>query len=185
MDAAAAAASGPCEPCVMGAEDPLFVLYTSGSTGKPKGVMHTQVRARARGRARGRVPKWFSPSTRFVASPCGWVFSLHELPPRAPVSNPHAHRRGTSSTPRRHSSARACAPPGHVMFVLTGPAHVPGTCSTSSRQTCSSRPRTSAGSRGTRTASTHPSQTASRSCCVLPLLRCTRVCLCLCACAHA
>src|SRR5688500_6982728 len=32
---------GPCEPEVMGAEDPLFILYTSGSTGKPKGVVHT------------------------------------------------------------------------------------------------------------------------------------------------
>jgi len=31
-----------CEPEVMGAEDPLFILYTSGSTGKPKGVLHTQ-----------------------------------------------------------------------------------------------------------------------------------------------
>ncbi|MDY6916711.1 MAG: acetate--CoA ligase [Chloroflexota bacterium] len=31
-----------CEPEVMDAEDPLFILYTSGSTGKPKGVMHTQ-----------------------------------------------------------------------------------------------------------------------------------------------
>jgi acetyl-CoA synthetase len=30
-----------CEPEVMGAEDPLFILYTSGSTGKPKGVVHT------------------------------------------------------------------------------------------------------------------------------------------------
>jgi len=30
-----------CEPEVMNAEDPLFVLYTSGSTGKPKGVLHT------------------------------------------------------------------------------------------------------------------------------------------------
>jgi len=30
-----------CEPEVMGAEDPLFILYTSGSTGKPKGVLHT------------------------------------------------------------------------------------------------------------------------------------------------
>ena len=30
-----------CEPEVMDAEDPLFILYTSGSTGKPKGVMHT------------------------------------------------------------------------------------------------------------------------------------------------
>ena len=30
-----------CEPEVMDAEDPLFVLYTSGSTGKPKGVLHT------------------------------------------------------------------------------------------------------------------------------------------------
>ena len=29
-----------CEPEVMGAEDPLFVLYTSGSTGKPKGILH-------------------------------------------------------------------------------------------------------------------------------------------------
>jgi acetyl-CoA synthetase len=30
-----------CEPEVMKAEDPLFILYTSGSTGKPKGVVHT------------------------------------------------------------------------------------------------------------------------------------------------
>ncbi|MDC3131949.1 acetate--CoA ligase [Pelagibacteraceae bacterium] len=33
--------SNICEPEVMNAEDPLFILYTSGSTGKPKGVMHT------------------------------------------------------------------------------------------------------------------------------------------------
>ncbi|MEW5936635.1 MAG: acetate--CoA ligase [Candidatus Thermoplasmatota archaeon] len=30
-----------CEPEVMDAEDPLFILYTSGSTGRPKGVLHT------------------------------------------------------------------------------------------------------------------------------------------------
>ena len=30
-----------CEPEVMDAEDPLFILYTSGSTGKPKGVLHS------------------------------------------------------------------------------------------------------------------------------------------------
>ncbi len=35
------AASEECEPEVMDAEDPLFILYTSGSTGKPKGMMHT------------------------------------------------------------------------------------------------------------------------------------------------
>ncbi|MBN2870177.1 MAG: acetate--CoA ligase [Campylobacterales bacterium] len=29
-----------CEPEMMDAEDPLFLLYTSGSTGKPKGVQH-------------------------------------------------------------------------------------------------------------------------------------------------
>jgi len=34
-------ASAVCEPEVMNAEDPLFILYTSGSTGKPKGVLHT------------------------------------------------------------------------------------------------------------------------------------------------
>lgn len=34
-------ASPECEPEVMAAEDPLFILYTSGSTGKPKGVLHT------------------------------------------------------------------------------------------------------------------------------------------------
>lgn len=34
-------ASPDCEPELMDAEDPLFILYTSGSTGKPKGVMHT------------------------------------------------------------------------------------------------------------------------------------------------
>jgi acetyl-CoA synthetase len=33
--------STTCEPEVMDAEDPLFILYTSGSTGKPKGVVHT------------------------------------------------------------------------------------------------------------------------------------------------
>ena len=31
-----------CEPEIMDADDPLFILYTSGSTGKPKGVLHTQ-----------------------------------------------------------------------------------------------------------------------------------------------
>jgi acetyl-CoA synthetase len=35
-----AAVEGDCEPEVMDAEDPLFILYTSGSTGKPKGVQH-------------------------------------------------------------------------------------------------------------------------------------------------
>ncbi|MFV2033357.1 MAG: acetate--CoA ligase [Gammaproteobacteria bacterium] len=38
---AMAQASAECEPEVMGAEDPLFILYTSGSTGKPKGVLHS------------------------------------------------------------------------------------------------------------------------------------------------
>ncbi len=33
--------SNYCEPEVMDAEDPLYILYTSGSTGKPKGVLHT------------------------------------------------------------------------------------------------------------------------------------------------
>ncbi len=36
-----AVASPVCEPEVMNAEDPLFILYTSGSTGRPKGVLHT------------------------------------------------------------------------------------------------------------------------------------------------
>lgn len=30
-----------CEPEMIDAEDPLYILYTSGSTGKPKGVLHT------------------------------------------------------------------------------------------------------------------------------------------------
>ncbi|MCE2413668.1 acetate--CoA ligase [Candidatus Poribacteria bacterium] len=38
---AMATADTECEPEVMNAEDPLFILYTSGSTGKPKGVLHT------------------------------------------------------------------------------------------------------------------------------------------------
>jgi acetyl-CoA synthetase len=33
--------STDCNPEIMKAEDPLFILYTSGSTGKPKGVVHT------------------------------------------------------------------------------------------------------------------------------------------------
>ncbi|WP_068546020.1 acetate--CoA ligase [Thalassotalea crassostreae] len=33
--------SSECEPEIMDAEDPLFILYTSGSTGTPKGVLHT------------------------------------------------------------------------------------------------------------------------------------------------
>ena len=38
---AIAEVSAECEPEIMDAEDPLFILYTSGSTGKPKGVLHT------------------------------------------------------------------------------------------------------------------------------------------------
>ena len=34
-------ASPDCEPEIMDAEDPLFILYTSGSTGTPKGMVHS------------------------------------------------------------------------------------------------------------------------------------------------
>jgi acetyl-CoA synthetase len=30
-----------CDPVIVDAEDPLFILYTSGSTGKPKGLLHS------------------------------------------------------------------------------------------------------------------------------------------------
>jgi len=33
--------SDTCEPVIVNAEHPLFILYTSGSTGKPKGVQHS------------------------------------------------------------------------------------------------------------------------------------------------
>lgn len=34
-------ASADCQPEIMDAEDPLFILYTSGSTGTPKGMVHS------------------------------------------------------------------------------------------------------------------------------------------------
>ena len=41
MHEVTAKAAPDCEPEIVGAEHPLFVLYTSGSTGKPKGVQHS------------------------------------------------------------------------------------------------------------------------------------------------
>ena len=50
-----------CEPAVMDAEGPLFILYTSGSTGKPKGVVHTT----------GGYAVW-------VATTFDWIFGARE-----------------------------------------------------------------------------------------------------------
>ena len=41
-DAYVAGVSPACEPHLVDANDPLFILYTSGTTGKPKGVVMTQ-----------------------------------------------------------------------------------------------------------------------------------------------
>jgi acetyl-CoA synthetase len=38
---AVAGQAGTCEPEIVNAEHPLFLLYTSGSTGKPKGIQHS------------------------------------------------------------------------------------------------------------------------------------------------
>jgi len=50
-----------CEPELMDAEDPLFILYTSGSTGKPKGVFHTT-----------------GGYMTYVAHTTQWVFDVHD-----------------------------------------------------------------------------------------------------------
>jgi len=50
-----------CEPEVMDAEDPLFILYTSGSTGKPKGVLHTQ-----------------AGYLLYAMQTLNWIFDIHE-----------------------------------------------------------------------------------------------------------
>ena len=42
LDELMASQSDECQPEILDAEDPLFILYTSGSTGKPKGLLHTQ-----------------------------------------------------------------------------------------------------------------------------------------------
>ena len=50
-----------CEPAIMSAQDPLFILYTSGSTGKPKGVVHST----------GGYAVW-------VATTFDWIFGARE-----------------------------------------------------------------------------------------------------------
>lgn len=41
LEAAMVEAEPHCDPVMVDAEDPLFLLYTSGSTGKPKGLVHS------------------------------------------------------------------------------------------------------------------------------------------------